>query len=118
MAAPGNAPAHRPLHITVHRDDDSGQKHGTFIGPPPKMRVDLKDYMKWDLTVVPRDDTAKFEINFLGPFWPFDGNPTTITEDTPELQAVNGGSYLYAVKVTTVGGVFTINHCPEADVGG
>jgi hypothetical protein len=117
MAAPGNAPVSRALRITVYQDDGNGQKHGTFTGPPPKMRVNVNDPMKWDVDVVPADKDATFEVNFQGFSWPFAGNPVPIT-DNKERQAVNEGLYHYAVKVTTSAGtVFRIDQCPEADVG-
>jgi hypothetical protein len=119
MAAPAHTPVPRALRITVYQDDNNGQKNGTFTGPPPKMRVDLNDTMKWDLDVVPADKNATFEINFDGFSWPFAGSPAPITGGTGALQAVNEGLYHYAVKVTTSAGtVFRIDQCPEAQVGG
>jgi hypothetical protein len=113
-----NAVPLRTLHISVHRNGNAaGHKQGTFTGPPPKMRVDLNDYMIWDLTVDPPDDTARFEINFRGAFWPFAGVPGPINAATGQLQAINAGSYIYAVKVTAATWSFSIDHCPEADVG-
>ena len=44
------------LQIIVHRKG-GGHKEGTFTGPAPKIRVDVNDYLQWDLQVVPTDDT-------------------------------------------------------------
>jgi hypothetical protein len=115
-------PEHKVLEIHVHRTGNgAGHKKGTFTGPPPKLRLDVNDYMQWTLKVDPPDDTATFEIRFPGFSWPFAGNPALIggTSATPsaDLQAINGNLYHYAVKVTTVEGDFTIKDCPEGDVG-
>jgi hypothetical protein len=112
-------PKPRTLEIVVHRPGSSaGHKEGTFTGPPPKMRVDLQDPMTWNLRVDPPDPTANFEINFRGSFWPFQGAPRPITATAPAPSAaVNPGSYIYAVKVTAATWSFSIDHCPEADVG-
>ena len=119
-------PRNESLEIHVHRNG-SGHKPGTFTGPAPKMRVDVGDTMTWTLKVEPPvhppDPDPTFVVAFLGPFWPFAGNPapmngtTAVAASAPNPTAVNPGSYLYAVQVTTVDGVYTINHCPEADVG-
>jgi hypothetical protein len=112
-------PQPRTLEIHVHRiGNPNNHKPGTFTGPPPKMRVDVGDTMTWTLTVHPADPTATFEVRFLGPFWPFQGPLAPITAAAPAPSpAVNPGSYLYAVQVTAATWSFTINHCPEADVG-
>jgi hypothetical protein len=121
MAAPVNRP---PLEIHVHRKaSPAGHKEGTFTGPPPKVRVDVGDSMQWTLKVEPPDLTARFVIRFLGFSWPFAGPLADINGDisgpspNPALPVANKGSYLYAVQVTTVDGPYTIDHCPEADVG-
>ena len=114
-------PAHKTLRIVVHSDNNNGEKHGTFTGPPPKMRVDLNDLVRWNLQVVPNDAGATFEITFPGPSSPFldaNGRPILSITDSQELPAVTEALFHYSVTVTAKGGRFQIRHCPELEVGG
>jgi len=107
------------VKIKVHRNG-SGEKKGTFTEPPPKLRVDPNEWIKWDLQVAPPDPPETFEIRFQGfssPFKDAAGAPIlTLNQASPALQAVNKALYHYAVKVTTATDEFKIEACPELDV--
>lgn len=118
----------RPIQIRVFADDNNGQKHGTFTGPPPKLRVNQGDTITWDLQVVPNDPTAEFSIQFLNGITPLvDGRGNLVFQFGPVSGSAtyqvknpdpNPTEYQYQIHVTTENGTFSIDHCPVVDDSG
>jgi hypothetical protein len=125
MAATTNAPMTKTLKIDLHRAGSPSERRGTFVGPPPKMRLRPGAVISFDLKVTPNDPDATFEVTF--PATPFtdDDTPTgkpvfSITNSNPHV-GIFQGLYHYKVSVTTKDSsgrveVFEISHCPELDL--
>src|SRR5436190_15996753 len=90
MAATTNAPMTKTLKIDLHRAGSPSERRGTFVGPPPKMRLRPGAVISFDLKVTPNDPDATFEVTF--PATPFtdDDTPTgkpvfSITNSNPHV---------------------------------
>jgi hypothetical protein len=96
--------------INVLTEHTSQGKRGTFLGPPPHVKVDLGDTVTFD--VLPAG--SPFTINFVG-LSPF--QVTSLTQDNRSATVTYHGHYHYQVSVTLTdnGETFRITSCPEIE---
>ena len=109
-------PQHRTIRIHVLHDNATPYhgNAGTFLGPPPLVKLDVGDTINFSVT----PEGSSFSIVFPG-LSPFPVN--TITEATPPADRVftYSGHYHYHVSVMLPeklgGGTFRITGCPEME---
>jgi hypothetical protein len=102
-------PMPRNIMINVLPNDSNQGNRGTFLGPPPHVKVDVGDMVTFDVT--PANST--FSVVFVG-LSPFLVNLLTETDCSAEVKYP--GSYHYQVSVTLPdGGTFRITNCPEIE---
>ena len=82
---------------------------GTFLGPPPHLKVDIGDTVNFSVT--PAGST--FTVFFVG-LSPFPVN--TLTDSSSSAVVTYAGTYHYQVSVTLAeGDTFRITNCPEIE---
>jgi hypothetical protein len=95
--------------INVLPIDSSQGKRGTFLGPPPHVKVDIGDMVTFDVT--PEDST--FAVVFVG-LSPFPVNH--LTDQNRSAEVIYPGIYHYQVSVTLSDrATFRITNCPEIE---
>jgi hypothetical protein len=101
--------SNRNILINVLPNDSSQGKRGTFVGPPPHVKVDVGDIVTFDVT--PTNST--FIVLFVG-LSPFPVNQ--LTDQYRTATVTFPGIYHYQVSVTLPdGGTFRITNCPEIE---
>jgi len=101
--------SNRNIMINVLPNDSSQGKRGTFLGPPPHVKVDVGDIVTFDVT--PTNST--FIVLFVG-LSPF--SLTSLTDQSRSAEVAYPGIYHYQVSVTLPDGVtFRITNCPEIE---
>jgi hypothetical protein len=99
----------RNILINVLTNNSSQGNRGTFLGPPPHVKVDIGDIVTFD--VIPPDST--FAVVFVG-LSPFPVNLLTNHDRTAAV--TYPGIYHYQVSVTLPeGDTFRITNCPEIE---
>src|SRR5262245_3600668 len=99
----------REKTITIQVLDTETERgnRGTFIGPPPHVKVNLGDNVTFN--VIPDDST--FSVNFVG-LSPFQNNLLVLTDSNPTAVVRYPGHYHYQVSVTLSNGdTFRITSC-------
>src|SRR6476661_4380610 len=94
--------------ITVLPNDTNQGNRGTFLGPPPHVKVDLGDTVTYEVDPA----GSPFIVNFVG-LSPFDA--TSLTNANPSAIVKYHGHYHYQVSVTLSGETFRITSCPEIE---
>ena len=105
-------PQQRTINIHVLPNDTADGRAGSFLAPPPFVKVDVGDTINF--IVSPGGST--FRVVFVG-LSPFPVNE--INEATPANNrvATYAGRYHYQVSVTTsAGNTYRITNCPEMEV--
>jgi len=101
--------SNRNILINVLPNDTSQGKRGTFLGPPPHVKVDIGDIVTFDVT--PGGST--FAVVFVG-LSPFPVN--LLTDQNCYAAVTYPGIYHYQVSVTLSNGdTFRITNCPEIE---
>ena len=102
-------PELRNIQIIVLEENSDQGKRGTFLGPPPHVKVDVGDTVTFNVT--PAGST--FLVVFVG-LSPFPVDHLTDTNRTAEVRFP--GTYHYQVSVTLSDGTtFRITKCPEIE---
>ena len=100
------------ITIKVLTDNSNQGNRGTFVGPPPHVKVDVGDTVTFEVD----PDDSEFSVVFVG-LSPFPVN--VLTDDTPSAVVTYPGHYHYQVSVTLddgEGDTFRITSCPEIEV--
>ena len=102
------------IKIQVREADDgaTGERKGTFTHPPSKVKTAPNSTVNWNLV----NPGATFKVRFRGFRSPFSSGELDIDNENPRT-ATNPGVYHYAVQVTKGQDVYTIEQCPEFEVG-
>ena len=101
--------ANRTISIIVLTADGPQGKRGTFLGPPPHVKVNVGDLV----TFVVDPAGSQFTVVFVG-LSPFDVN--VLNNANPSAEFKFPGHYHYQVSVTLPdGGTFRITSCPEIE---
>jgi hypothetical protein len=90
------------------KTEDEGRR-GTFLGPPPHVKVALRDTVTFE--VDPHEST--FSVVFVG-LSPFE--ELILTDKHPRSVVKWPGLYHYQVSVTHRKETFRITNCPEIEV--
>ena len=99
----------RNITINVLPSDSNQGNRGTFLGPPPHVKVDIGDTVNFNVT--PAGST--FSVVFVG-LSPFSVN--LLTDQNSSAVVTYPGIYHYQVSVTLPdGGTFRITNCPEIE---
>jgi len=104
-------PMQRNISINVLLENSSQGKRGTFLGPPPHVKVDVGNTVTFDVT--PEDSTFIVLFNGLSPF-----DVHRLTEQNRSAVVRFPGLYHYQVSVTLSDEeetTFRITSCPEIE---
>jgi plastocyanin len=108
MSTGGYMP-NKNITINVLPSDSNQGNRGTFLGPPPHVKVDIGDTVTFNVT--PTGST--FAVVFVG-LSPFPVND--LTDSSPTAAVTYPGIYHYQVSVTLSSGeTFRITNCPEIE---
>jgi hypothetical protein len=103
------------INIQVHENHQpNGENEGTFLEPHPKIRVSTGGSINFNLI----NGGAAFRVRFNGFHSPFVSGALDIDQSNAQ-QTISGtpGRYHYSVQVTKGGKAWSIDNCPELDVG-
>lgn len=105
----GESVPHKNITISVLTHNSNRGNRGTFLGPPPHVKVNVGDTVTFDVT--PPD--SSFSVVFVG-LSPFPVN--VLTNENPSAAVTYPGIYHYQVSVTMPeGAIFRITDCPEIE---
>jgi len=99
----------KSIEIRVLTTNSTHGNRGTFLGPPPHVKVDVGD----TVTFAVDPNGSAFSVVFVG-LSPFPVN--VLTNHNPNAVVTYPGTYHYQVSVTLDGGdTFRITSCPEIE---
>ena len=104
-----------PINIQVHESHHpSGENEGTFLEPHPKIKVSAGGSVNFNLI----NDGAAFRVRFNGFQSPFVSGALDIDRNNAnQTISQTPGRYHYSIQVTKDGKAWSIDNCPELDVG-
>lgn len=105
-----------PINIHVHETNQpNGENAGTFTEPHPKINVSKNANINFNIL----NPGATFKVRFNGFQSPFTSRILDIDQTTPaQTTSQTAGRYHYTIQVTLASGaIYSIENCPELDVG-
>ena len=103
-----------PINIHVLEAPANGENEGTFLEPHPKIKVSTNANVNFNLI----NAGATFKVRFNGFRSPFVSGDLDIDQNNANQQtSVTAGQYHYTIQVTKGAKIWSIENCPELDVG-
>lgn len=103
-----------PINIHVLEAASGGENAGTFIEPHPKIKVSTNAAVNFNLI----NGGASFKVRFNGFQSPFVSGDVDIDQtNAQQTTSTDVERYHYAISVTKGSNTWTIEDCPELDVG-